>query len=184
METQIDICPVDVKLVGEDLDCESENFDSDNEGMLWILELYIKQTYHFSGVDKELSVPKVVQLSSSSGLSPYLRSIQNGKNTTLDPVQWKECERQEVDQLPYDIDGHVVFQIKTQSENMMKVSRDGRPWGKWFNSSRVDLEGKRRVAKCKGSFKCSNDKCGYLISYGNCNQIQFQTSKHVTTCFT
>ena len=110
--------------------------------------------------------------------------LPNSRNSDLNPIHWAMSEKNLVNNLPYDVDGHNVFEIKCDPSEMMTVSKDGRPWGKWFTSSRKHLDGKRRVAKCRGSFKCENDKCDFLADRGTCNRIQFQTLNNITSCFT
>ena len=105
------------------------------------------------------------------------------RNTELDPKHWINCDTIEVESLPYDINGTIKFIIKANKETIMKVSKDGRPWDKWMNSSRKNLYGIRRVARCKGSYQCFNPSCDYMVNYGCRNKLQFQATSGVKVCF-
>ena len=39
----------------------------------------------------------------------------------------------------HDINATAKFMIKSNKDNIMKVSKDGRPWDKWMNSSRTEI---------------------------------------------
>ena len=67
---------------------------------------------------------------------------------------------------------------------MMKVAKDGRPWGKWVTSSRKELSGIRRIARCKGSPICPSKSCLYRDQYGCANRMQFRKRDSVLACFT
>ena len=108
----------------------------------------------------------------------------NHRNVELMPVHWGHCVVNQCSHLPYNIDNHVVYEIECKESEMMTVSKDGRPWGKWYNSSRKNLDGKRRIARCKGSHECANDMCAFYANNGTRNRLQFQTSNQSTTCFT
>jgi len=88
---------------------------------------------------------------------------------------WEGVYKEIVDQLPEDIDGKKVYEIKGL-ENKSKVSqtlKDGRKWKKdcptsWAGHARV------RYADCKGSNKCVNMNCPFKVQYGVVNTTQFE----------
>lgn len=41
---------------------------------------------------------------------------------------WSDLNIKEVESLPHDIDGHSAFKLKYDSNNLMKSTKDGRPW--------------------------------------------------------
>ena len=56
----------------------------------------------------------------------------------------------------------------------MESSGDGRPWAGFMMSQRSGFTGTRRLACCKGSYKCVNDDCAYLKQCFKRNRVQFQ----------
>ena len=86
----------------------------------------------------------------------------------------------EVEALPYDIDGLCVYKLPFKKDAMMQSSADGRPWGRWKCSSRKNLNGTRRVAECGGTYECVNLACPYLKTYGN--NVQFKKLPPEVVC--
>ena len=64
----------------------------------------------------------------------------------------------------------------------MKSSLDGRPWKTWVTSSRRGFAGIRRIAHCKGSYKCYNIQCSYRKQYQSTNRTQFEKEEGETVC--
>lgn len=89
---------------------------------------------------------------------------------------------QEVQALPYDVDGLCVYKLPFKKEAMMQSSVDGRPWSIWKSSSRKNLNGTRQVAKCGGTYKCINLACPYLKTYGHKNTVQFKKLPPEVVC--
>lgn len=63
----------------------------------------------------------------------------------------------------------------------MQDTTDGRPWGTWSTSSRKGFPGIRRVANCRGSPICQNEKCSGLA--GVPNRLQFTQHKDDSAFF-
>ena len=103
--------------------------------------------------------------------------------TELNIRHWQDCQAEVCDSLPLDINGLRIYEINCSEKDMMKVSKDGRPWGKWKTSSRKGLIGTRRVARCKGSFICTNNDCPYQEQYGCKNRTQFERRGLDSFCF-
>ena len=89
-----------------------------------------------------------------------------------------------VSELPFDIDGNVIYKLPYCKQKKMKSSLDGRPWKTWVTSSRKGFAGTRRRANCKGSYKCHNKHCSYRKQYQTCNRTQFEKEegKYVCKC--
>jgi len=85
-------------------------------------------------------------------------------------------------QLPFNIDGNVVYTLPYNNAKRMKSSLDGRPWKTWVTSSRKGFAGIRRIAHCKGSYKCYNIQCSYRKQYQSTNRTQFEKEEGETVC--
>jgi hypothetical protein len=105
-------------------------------------------------------------------------------NVELDVGIWDCCEVQNVNQLPYDIDGLCTFVIPCSREDMMRCSRDGRPWKTWVTSSRKGFAGIRRVARCKGFSVCLSNECPFLQNGTGPNRSHFKMHGGCLECFT
>ena len=65
---------------------------------------------------------------------------------------------EEVEELPWDIDGNAVYKMKCEEGFWIDSVPDGH-WWKVVQSSRKDLKGERKFATCLGSFICNNPQC-------------------------
>ena len=65
---------------------------------------------------------------------------------------------------------------------LKRESLDGRPWKTWVTTSRKGLAGIRRIAHCKGSYKCCNTDCSYQKQYQSTNRTQFEKEEGETIC--
>ena len=85
--------------------------------------------------------------------------------------------------LPYDIDGDTEYRLPYDCTKRMKSSVDGRPWKTWVTTSRKGLAGIRRIAHCRGSYKCCNADCSYRKQYKQtANRTQFEKEAGETIC--
>ena len=98
--------------------------------------------------------------------------------------RWKDCEVQNVEEIPANVDGWCKFKIACELKDMMKVSKDGRPWRIWYTSSRKDFSGVRRITRCKGSPICKSSSCPYKEQFGYPNRLQFKKQSNILVCFT
>ena len=91
------------------------------------------------------------------------------------PVQY-------VEDIPWDINGDIVYKVKCTEENWIEKYEDGR----WFflrNSTRNGLKGYRKTGKCLGSFICKEGDCPKLTSEDVVNTVDFRrVSKNVYAC--
>ena len=77
-----------------------------------------------------------------------------------------------VPQLPYNIDGIARFEISCEERFWKKRVKDGHYWNtNW--SGRQELNGLRRLCKCHGSLKCTNDKCPTFQIHQTANRRSF-----------
>lgn len=95
---------------------------------------------------------------------------------------WSDVETKKVDKLPFDIDGLVKYELAFDKERRMESTRDGRPWAGFMTSRRSGFTGTRRLARCKGSYRCINDDCPYLKQYCKRNRVQFQVRNSENIC--
>ena len=89
---------------------------------------------------------------------------------------WTNVETQSVEQLPEGIDGLVIYEVRPFSQQSTKALKDGRKWKKacptnWKGHSRV------RFSDCKGSYRCTSDRCPFKIQYGVTNTTQFEKKR-------
>ena len=104
------------------------------------------------------------------------------KHKTNKSFQLGTPEPIDTTQLPFDIDGDIVYRLPYDPEKKMKSSLDGRPWKTWVTSSRKGLAGICRTAHCKGSYKCYNIQCSYRKQYQIANCTQFEKEEGETVC--
>ena len=84
--------------------------------------------------------------------------------------------------LPFNIDGDMTYKLPYNPEKRMQSSKDGRPGKTCVTSSRKGLAGIRRLAHCKGSFKCYSAQCPYRKQYGCANRTQFEREGSDMVC--
>ena len=87
----------------------------------------------------------------------------------------KEVMPQEVEELPWGIDGNDIFKMKCEEDFWVDSVCDG-CWWKVVQSSRKDLQGERKFATCLGSYICNNPDCPKYTTEKVKNLMNF---KHV-----
>ena len=92
----------------------------------------------------------------------------------LPPETWKNVPVKTVTQLPSDINGLCKYQLKFNINKRMESSRDGRQWQRYVPSKRRGHSGIRRLAKCKGSYRCENPHCDFMMEYNHPNRHHFK----------
>lgn len=76
--------------------------------------------------------------------------------------------------MPQDIDGDCIYQLPYDDNDRLTSSKDGRPWKKAITSNTKEFgSGKRKIAKCKGSYECLSEHCLFLGEYGRHNRANF-----------
>ena len=85
------------------------------------------------------------------------------------------------DTLPNDIDGNVVYELPFDHKNRMASSKDGRKWRRYMSSTRSGFTGIRRLARCSGSYKCTNRLCSFR-KQGGPNLTHFDKANACIFC--
>lgn len=93
-------------------------------------------------------------------------SVTRSVPTKLTPDVWTEIPTLKRNALPHDIDGQVVYELPFDPEDRMASSKDGRKWKRYMPSARSGFKGIRRLARCAGSFKCTNSLCNFRKKWG------------------
>ena len=88
---------------------------------------------------------------------------------------WENTPVAKVDSLPFDINGKCVYQVPYQKDKRMKAAIDGRPWDrdmsiKWKGAEKGSVLAQR----CKGSYKCENQKGAFKQQHGKANSVEFE----------
>ena len=98
---------------------------------------------------------------------------------------WDDCPGEKVDSLPGDINGKKLYILPFDPSKRMLSSRDGRNWDTWKTSSNKTYK-VRRLAKCKGGWKCVNPQCDFSKTFNKPNSyyLKFETvsSEQVAFC--
>lgn len=108
-------------------------------------------------------------------------SSSKPKRNFLCPSLWDDVDVEVVSSLPEAIDGHRKFNVLCEPDNLMKSTKDGRPWGPYMSSSRQGV-GIRRIANCKGGHTCHNLRCPFLEQFKTVNKVQFLKMGAITVC--
>ena len=90
------------------------------------------------------------------------------------PETWKDVPVKTVNQLQSDINGLCKYQLKFNINKRMESSRDGHQWQRYVPSKRRGHSGIRRLAKCKGSYRCENPHCDFMMEYNHPNRHHFK----------
>ena len=78
-----------------------------------------------------------------------------------------------VDEIPWDINGNVIYKVKCKESDYIDTYQDGR-WFSLNNSSNNRLNGFRKTGKCLGSLICARATCTKITSEGVVNTIDFK----------
>lgn len=113
--------------------------------------------------------------------SPVKKLCNRWQHTEFNVERWAECPEESVEEIPTHIDGWCKFVIACNYQDVMKLTKDGRPWR---TSSRKHFNGMRRVTRCKGSFTCAEESCLFKKQHGKCNKYHFETKSGMKSCFT
>ena len=87
-----------------------------------------------------------------------------------------------VDKVPYNIDGDVVYHIKSPNKRRVYDSVvDGRSWGPSI-PLKSPKKTKKYSRKCRGGFICENADCSFVKQFGKPNNCQFETDGNLILC--
>ncbi len=99
---------------------------------------------------------------------------------------WQSCNDELVESLPHDINGLRKYRLRCNAkrkDEVMKITKDGRPWKMWTSSSRKGFSGVRRIARCGGGFTCKLASCPFAVEHGKPNKLHFRKQHSGADCF-
>ena len=109
-------------------------------------------------------------------------TVDNHGDRVINSNTLKKLPLQEVDRVPTDIDGACGYSLSASSlASLHEKCRDGRPWKKDSGTKWKDYD-KVRYKNCKGSLKCPNLHCVFLVQYLTENQLKFDKNQMCTLC--
>ena len=109
----------------------------------------------------------------SSDPDASMYNLQSEDERVLFPEDiFEDVEPQEVNSVPYNIDGNHSYSIKTQNRKWHKFQEDGR-WFLMHTSTVRNSNIVRKTGKCMGSYQCNNDDCPRYTSGKGRNTYAF-----------
>ncbi|CAH3041908.1 unnamed protein product [Porites lobata] len=144
--------------VKADIDSDSDELLSKSVFSLTELITRERTSKESSSEDDDSVNDNVPKRLNETSLPPHSEHKKR-KRLKLDPSLWFGVDVEVVNELPYDIDGSKVFQVRFHKDG--RNIHDGRPWKPWVTSSRKGFRGKRNVQSCRGSYLCTNKNCPY-----------------------
>ena len=120
------------------------------------------------------SMSSVFSDSSAGSMSRISRTKpkKHFKNN-LNEERMAKVEVEAVDEVPWDINGDKIYELRATEKDYKEKYRDGR----WFllkDSSRVGLNDIRKIGSCHGSVICCRPDCSKLTSEGSVNTLDFR----------
>ena len=79
----------------------------------------------------------------------------------------------QVDEIPWEINGNVIYKMKCTEDTLVRDTTDGR-WFQLKNSTKVGLNGIRKVGSCNGSLICTYENCPKVTTENVYNKIDFK----------
>ena len=137
---------VDLTQSHQDETCDSGNINSDS----------------LSSLMSDSSTPSKTHV--------HPRKYTKGK---INEMKFQTIIPEQVDLIPWDIDGDKVYHVKCEEKDYIEKYADGR----WFvlrNSSNQGLNGHRKTGLCAGSLICECADCSKLATDGVVNTIDFK----------
>lgn len=122
------------------------------------------------------------------GSSGILKNRGNNRWRTSENSisNWQSCNEDLVESLPHDINGLRKYRLRCNAkrkDQVMKITKDGRPWKMWTSSSRKGFNGVRRIARCGGGFTCTLASCPFELEHGKPNKLHFRKQCSGADCF-
>ena len=144
-----------------------------------------KRQGHTSNVSSPITVSDdslSSSLFSDSSTTSTTQKPRKYQKTRIDHHRMSECEVENVDSLPWEIDGDHVYELPATRSNFIDKYRDGR-WFVMKDSTRKGLNGIRKTGRCRGSLICLRDDCPKLTTEGVINTIDFKRiGNNIFTC--
>ena len=93
---------------------------------------------------------------------------------------WENLPEEEVEAIPYDINGDKVYVIKRnnlQSKQLL-TPKDERPFEKPQTADKIGIpKGCRKLQRCRGSNICNDESCMYFHEYDKQNRVLFKNNE-------
>ena len=100
-------------------------------------------------------------------------NLQTENERVLFPEHiFEDVQPQEVNSIPYNIDGNHTYAITTQTKKWHKLQEDGR-WFVMHSSTVRNSNMVRKTGKCMGSYQCNNNDCPKFTSGKGRNTYAF-----------
>ncbi|KAK3731359.1 hypothetical protein QZH41_007160 [Actinostola sp. cb2023] len=157
--------------IDDDHDVDFADTDEENEVVITDVKPIKQQLQSSPNLEASSSGEESVSSITSSSSESNVR-ISAGK-TYLNIDMWKDVPLTKVDYLPADIDGLNKFQLPFDPRKRMASSQDGRKWQRYVSSKRRGFDGVRKLAQCKGYYRCDNTHCDFLREYDRPNRHHF-----------
>ena len=103
---------------------------------------------------------------------PHKRPPKYAKKK-LTPGLFCDISPKQVHEIPWEINGNVIYKMKCSEINLMRDTTDGR-WFQLKNSEKVGLNGIRKVGSCHGSLICTYENCPKVTTENVYNKIDFK----------
>ena len=105
-----------------------------------------------------------------------------GRGKAFNMSIYQNITPQQVDCLPYDVDGTEMYCININpEEDYKKKYTDGRCFRLTY-TSRKGFDGERKIGTCLGNFTCENPECSFFKGTGHYNTHPF-TGRQVKFCY-
>ncbi|XP_066924611.1 uncharacterized protein [Clytia hemisphaerica] len=97
-------------------------------------------------------------------------------------VVWEDQEEQEVDNIPYNIDGLCIYKVKADKRSEIHEKlHDGRRWKRDSRTTWAGFESVR-YRDCSGGYTCPNTDCPFFIEFKHPNKNRFKKKSLCEYC--
>ena len=103
---------------------------------------------------------------------PHKRPPKYAKKKLM-PGLFRDITPKQVHEIPWEINGNVIYKMKCSENNLVRDTTDGR-WFHLKNSGKVGLNGIRKVGSCHGSLICTYENCPKVTTENVYNKIDFK----------
>ena len=114
-------------------------------------------------------------------INPNTRNHQKKRKCNrLDKFLLAETVVEMVNEIPWDIDGEITYQMKSDADFWINDTHDGR-WWRTIDSKQKGftdvMKGERKFATCHGSYVCNNNECTKWLTEKVRNRIDFRQAE-------
>ena len=111
----------------------------------------------------------------NTAINPNTRNHQKKRKCNrLDKLLLAKTVAEMVNEIPWDIDGDITYQMKLDADFWINDTHDGRWWHKGFT---YVMKGERKFATCQGSYACNNNECTKWLTEKVRNRIYLRKAK-------